>query len=72
MDQEGESLAGSSEFWEAKEVPGKQPKDPSGKFKPHLPPAILIIVLVGTPRSQALLLHCLLPLGREEVFVTSP
>lgn len=28
-------------------------KGPSGKFKPHLPPATLIIVLVGTPRAQA-------------------
>lgn len=47
-------------------------KGPSRKFKAHLPPAILIIVLVGTPRAQALLLHCLLPLGGEGVFVTSP
>lgn len=36
------------------------------------PPAILMNVLVGTSRAQALLLHCLLPLGREEGSVTSP
>ena len=53
-------------------------KAPSVKSKAHLlptihlPPAMFSIVLVGTPRARALLLHCLLPLGREVPFGTNP